>query len=352
MARRGALENPPNRFERVRIEPDSGGRAPDEPDLSADPRTRYYDDPTRSVLARNQSPDVGFDVSINPYRGCAHGCIYCYARPTHEYLGFSAGLDFETRILVKRETPALLRRKLASARWRPQVIGLSGVTDCYQPVERRLRLTRGCLEVLAEFRNPVALVTKNRLVLRDRDLLEDLARHRCVQVQVSLTTLDPSLHRVMEPRASAPALRLDAMRRLSEAGVPVGVMVAPVIPGLNDHEIPALLEAAAGAGARSAAYLVVRLPHGVKELFAAWLERHYPQRKEKVLSRLRALRGGRLSDPRFGSRHRGEGLFADQIRDLFRLSARRHGLDRPPAPLATEAFRRPDEAPSPQLALF
>jgi DNA repair photolyase len=256
---RGAADNPANRFVPIHYEPD-----PDAPDEGrAAPRTQLYRDATRSIIATNDSPDVGFGASINPYCGCEHGCAYCYARPTHEHLGLSAGLDFETKILVKEDAPALLRRELASPRWRPQVIGLSGVTDPYQPAERRLRLTRGCLEGLAEFRNPVVVVTKNHLVTRDADLLAELAAHRAAAVFLSVTTLDGDLARVMEPRASQPAGRLAAVAELARAGVPVGVLVAPVIPGLTDHELPAILAAAARAGARHAGYVLLRLPHGV-----------------------------------------------------------------------------------------
>ncbi len=340
MARRGVHANPRSRFERTWVETDPEEEAAR---LDAVPRleTRLLDDPTRRILSTNDSPDVGFDVSVNPYRGCAHGCSYCYARPTHEYLGFSAGLDFETKILVKRDAPALLRRALEARRWHPRVIALSGVTDPYQPAERALRITRGCLAVLAEFRNPVAVITKNALVKRDADLLRELARHEAAAVDVSITSLDPALQRAMEPRASSPAQRLHAVEVLARADIPVGVMVAPIVPGLNDHEIPGILEAAAHAGAAWASHIVLRLPHGVRELFAEWLERHFPERRQKVLNRVREVRGGRLNDPRFGSRMRGEGLYAEQIGALFASAARRHGLDGPRRALSSAAFRRP-----------
>ncbi len=344
MARRGAAENPANRFERIAFEPE-----PADPAEAPAPDTRFFTDPSRRILAENDSPDVGFDVSLNPYRGCEHGCAYCYARPTHEYLGFSAGLDFETRILVKRDAPARLRETLSRPSWKPQVIALSGVTDPYQPAERRLRITRGCLEVLAEFRNPAAIVTKSRLVARDADLLAELAAHDAAVVNVSVTTLDPELHRAMEPRAASPPQRLAAVEALARAGVPVGVMLAPIVPGLNDHEIPRILAAAAAAGAGFAGRIVLRLPHGLKDLFETWLERHYPARKAKVLNRVRSLRAGRLNDPRFGSRMRGEGIWAEQIARSFELAARRHGLDGPRPTPSAAAFRRPGGA---QLALF
>ena len=301
------------------------------------------------MISRNQSPDVPFETSLNPYRGCEHGCIYCYARPGHEYLGLSAGLDFETQIFVKEDAPALLRRALENPRWTPQVIALSGVTDPYQPVERRLLLTRRCLEVLAAFRNPVGLITKSGLVARDIDVLQELARYQAVSVTLSVTTLDPELARRWEPRAAQPRARLAAIRSLARAGIPVGVNVAPIAPGLNDHEAPAILKAAAEAGAGWAAYLLLRLPFGVKDLFARWLEDHYPERRNKVLGHIREVRGGRLNDNRFGTRMRGEGLYAEQIGDLFRLARQRAGLaERGPA-LSAEHFRRPG---ADQLSLF
>jgi DNA repair photolyase len=273
----------------------------------------------------------------------------CYARPTHEYFGLSAGLDFETKIFVKSEAPKLLRAELASRAWKPQVIALSGVTDPYQPVERKLALTRACLEVLAEFRNPTGIVTKSRLVARDADVLQELARHQAVSTTLSITTLDPELARVLEPRAAQPRARLAAIEALARAGVPVGVNVAPVIPGLNDHEIPAIVSAAAAAGAGWAAYILLRLPHGVKELFERWLEDHRPDRKRRVLSHIRETRGGKLSDPRFGSRMRGEGLYAEQIRELVELARRRAGLPQRGPELSSAAFRRPG---GDQLPLF
>ena len=284
-----------------------------------------------------------FDITTGTGDFIANGVVShnCYARPTHEFLGLSAGLDFETRILVKQDAPALLRRELSSPRWKPLVLSMSGVTDPYQPVEKKLRITRRCLEVLAEFRNPVVIVTKNHLVTHDIDLLSELARHAAAAVAVSLTTLDDDLRRVMEPRTSRPARRLAAVEKLAASGIPVGVMTAPVIPGLNDHELPALLSAAAGAGATFAACVPVRLPHAVGPLFAAWLERYYPERKDKVLGRIRSMRGGELNDPQFGSRMKGEGIFARHIAQLFAISCRRAGMGDGRFPkLSTTAFRR------------
>jgi DNA repair photolyase len=491
---RGSRSNPPNRFESLRYVASAEERAAE---AERNPETRLLSDPSRTIVATNQSPDVGFDASVNPYRGCEHACAYClapetpvlhsdlvwrpigelrvgdelvgfdeyprrggtrrlraarvqrawvsrrptlrivtektdvtttaehrwlagdgrwrrsdqlaagrallrlpalaevepgaeattsadwieaiepgpvrdvvdiqtstrtffaaglathncYARPTHEYLGFSAGLDFETRILVKERAPELLRQRLAAKSWKPQVVALSGVTDPYQPAERRLELTRRCLAVLAEFRNPVAIITKGFLVTRDADLLAELARFDAASVAVSITTLDPELQRRMEPFASPPGKRLAAIERLAAAGVPVGVMVAPVVPGLTDHETPKILEAAAAAGARFAGRVVLRLPHGVAELFEAWLALHYPERREKVMARIRALRGGRAYDSRFGVRQRGTGFWADEMAALFDLARRRAGIAERGPTLSTAHFRRP-AAPGDQLTLL
>src|ERR687889_116978 len=335
---RGAAANPKNRFEKIEVEPDPAETG-DEPR----PETVYLRDHSRSIVATN-NPDIGFDASVNAYRGCSHGCVYCYARPTHEYLGLSAGLDFESKVLVKEDAPELLRKQLSSPRWKPKVLSASGVTDCYQPIEKKLRLTRRCLEILVEFRNPVAIFTKNHLATRDMDLFSKLARHQAAVVTISLTTLDDDLRRVMEPRTSRPVRRLAAIQALARASIPVGVMIAPVIPGLNDHELPGLLSAAAEAGAGFAAYTPVRLPHAVRPLFEDWLARHFPDRKEKVLNRIRSMRGGKLNDARVGSRMRGEGIFADQISQLFELSCRRAGLEGRRFPrLSTAAFLGPGE---------
>jgi len=339
--------NPTPRFERIAVELDELDPA-EAPERVA---TVFYRDASKSAITYNQSPDVPFSASLNPYRGCEHGCIYCYARPGHEYLGWSAGLDFETKIMVKEDAPELLRKELASKSWKPQLLGLSGVTDPYQPIERKLEITRRCLEVLAECRNPVGVVTKNALVARDADHLGELARHGAASVFLSVTSLDGDLTRVMEPRTSHPRLRLATIRKLAAAGIPTGVLVAPVVPGLNDHEIPAILEAAAEAGARSAGFILLRLPGAVEGLFQAWLEEHFPDRKDKVLNRLREMRGGRLHDPRFGHRMRGEGVFAEQIKSLFATARRRFGLAARGMELATAAFRRPREDGA-QMSLF
>jgi DNA repair photolyase len=333
---RGTGYNPANRFVATRIEDDR-----EEPDEDPPPRlaTELIDDLTRNIIATNDSPDIGFTASVNPYRGCEHGCIYCFARPTHEYLGFSAGLDFESKILVKRDAPGLLRKALLSPSWEPKPIAMSGVTDAYQPIERELQLARGCLEVLAEFRNPVGVVTKNRLVLRDRDLLGELARHGAAVVYVSVTTLDREMARSLEPRASLPSQRLEAIAGLVEAGIPTGVLVAPIIPGLTDHEAPAILAEAAKAGARFAGYVPLRLPLAVAPLFLDWLDREKPGHREKVEKRVREMRGGMLNNSRFGERMRGSGPFADLIRSLFQTSCRRNGLSMGGPGLSTRAFR-------------
>jgi DNA repair photolyase len=357
---RGAASNPANRFERIHIE----GVA-EELLAEGTPRlqTELLSDATRSIITHNDSPDVGFDSSLNPYRGCEHGCIYCYARPTHEYLGFSAGLDFESRILVKQDAATLLERELSSRRWTPQVLVLSGVTDPYQPVERKLGVTRACLSVLARFRNPVAVITKSELVTRDIDYLQELAAHQAATVSLSITSLDPELARRMEPRAAHPRERLKAISRLAAAGIPVGVMVAPIVPAITDHEVPSIVAAAADAGARFAGYTVMRLPGAVLGLFTAWLDEHFPDRKEKVLNRIRSLRGGRLNDPRFGHRMHGEGEFGEQLNALFTTAVRKAGLEKGPEVfstadakhssrpvLSTAAFRR--GAADQQLSLF
>jgi DNA repair photolyase len=342
---RGTATNPANRFEKIRFEREQDYDPSEDPA----PATQFLKDHSKTIISHNDSPDVGFEFSVNPYRGCEHGCIYCYARPTHEYLGFSSGIDFETKIMVKEDAPRLLREALQSPKWQPKVISMSGVTDCYQPIERRLKLTRGCLEVLAEFRNPVTIITKNSLVTRDLDVLSRLAEHRAVAVFISLTTLDTNLRKVLEPRTSPPAARLETIRKLSRTGIPVGVMMAPTIPGLTDHEMPELLAAAANAGAISAGYVTLRLPYSVAPLFEQWLTTHFPDRKEKVLNRIRGLRDGKLNSSQFGSRMRGEGIFADQIASLFAVSCRKAGLNEHNIELSTTAFRRPDGA---QLCLF
>jgi DNA repair photolyase len=336
LPKRGAINNPRNRFERLTIELDD-----EFADEARNPRTQFLRDDTQTLISYTDSPDIGFRASVNPYRGCEHGCAYCYARPSHEYLGFSSGLDFETRIMVKLSAPDLLRRELSSPKWQPQVLAMSGVTDCYQPIERKLQITRRCLEVLAEFRNPVAIVTKNHLVTRDLDILENLASVRGAHVNLSITTLDAELARRLEPRASLPRYRLQAIEQLSAGNIPVRVLVAPVIPGLNDHEIPAILSAARASGAQSAGYVLLRLPYGVKEVFSDWLATHLPGARNKILDRIRSTRGGALNDPRFGSRMRGEGSEAEAIQRLFEVAVTRERFNKEAVSLSTAQFRNP-----------
>jgi DNA repair photolyase len=342
---RGSATNPKNRFESIERVPEP----PEDSDEVSASHTQFYPDTSKSLIAFNDSPDVGFDASINPYRGCEHGCVYCYARPTHEYLGFSAGLDFETKIMVKEDAPELLRKELTHPKWKPQLVALSGNTDCYQPIEKQKQLTRRCLEVLLEFRNPVVIVTKNHLVTRDIDVLAQLAKFDCIGVTISLSTLDAKLAASMEPRASRPARRLEAIRQLAAAGVPVGYLQAPMIPGLTDSEAPAIGIAAARAGATFSGYVALRLPFAVKELFEQWLAQHYPDKKDKILHRVREIRGGKLNDPNFKSRMRGEGKFAEQMAALFQLARKKSGITERWPKLSTEHFRRPEKD---QLSLF
>ncbi len=333
---RGAAENPANRFDQLSAELDPAELEADE---LRSVKTELFRDTTRNILSKNNSPDIPFRYGLNPYRGCEHGCVYCYARPTHEYLGFSAGLDFETKIVVKYDAPRLLSDVFQKPSWVPELICLSGNTDCYQPIERKLRITRGCLEVFLEHRNPVGIITKNALVTRDLDILQDMARFNIVRVVVSLTSLRDEIIGKMEPRTSRPIARLKAIERLAQIGIPVGVNVAPIIPGLTDEEIPEILKTAAEYGATSAAYTIVRLPGGVEQLFPAWLNRTFPDRADKVLNRIRALRGGTLVENRFHKRMHAEGEWGDVIRTVFRAARTKHGLDQPRSPTSTEHFR-------------
>ena len=344
---RGTEHNPTNRFERLAILPDPDAEILPESE-QIQPRTHFFRDSSKSVIAYNSSPDVGFTTSFNPYRGCEHGCIYCYARPTHEYLGFSAGLDFETRIMVKEDAPELLRAEMSKKSWVPQTVSIGGVTDPYQPVERKLRITRKCLEVFLEFKNPATVITKNHLVTRDVDVLASMAKENLTGVFISITTLRKELTQIMEPRTAVPKMRLAAIEALAKAGVPVGVMVAPVIPGLTDEEMPAILKAAASAGAITAGYVPVRLPFAVKELFEKWLAEHMPDRKDKVLNRIRSIRGGKLNDSDFHTRMRGFGVFAEQMEKMFDVASKKAGIPFKKLELNTANFR----VPTAQLSLF
>ncbi|HEY7889089.1 MAG TPA: PA0069 family radical SAM protein [Steroidobacteraceae bacterium] len=348
---RGALSNPTGRFERRQHEAvDDGWYQEEVPDFipaSIEP------DRARSVIARNESPDIPFEQSINPYRGCSHSCVYCYARPSHAYMGLSAGLDFETRLFYKKDAGKVLEEELAKPGYVCKPITLGANTDPYQPIERKMRVTREILEVLARCRHPVTIITKSALVLRDLDLLVDLAKDGLAGVGVSVTTLDADLKRAMEPQAASPHARLEAVKRLNAAGVPAGVMVAPVIPALTDHEMEAILEAAAAAGARWAGYVLLRLPYEVKDLFREWLAAHYPDRADHVMSLVRQMRGGKDYDSSFGTRMRGTGPVAELLRARFQVTCRRLGLGtRRLQPPDTSLFRPPRSARSgPQLSL-
>ena len=346
---RGALSNPHNRFDRQRSESVDDGWYRDEPETSI--ATVLSPDTTRSIVARNDSPDIPYEQSINPYRGCEHGCVFCYARPTHAYLGFSPGIDFETKLMFKADAAALLRKELARPGYQCRHIMLGSNTDPYQPVERRLGVTRAVLGVLAETRHPVAITTRSALVERDIDLLAVMAREGLASVFLSITTFDADLKRRLEPRAASSTARLSVMRALSEAGIPVGVMAAPMIPAVNDSELEEILERSAHAGARRAGYTLLRLPHEVKDLFREWLQQHMPDRAQHVMSLIQAARGGRDNDPQFGRRMSGTGAWAQLLSDRFRLAVKRLGMrsDREVA-LRTDLFRPPREA-TPQLEL-
>lgn len=339
---RGATFNPANRFESSRLEAfDDGWNDAHDPADTPLLKTRVIPERSRTIVSSNESPDIPFDRSINPYKGCEHGCIYCYARPTHAFLGMSPGLDFETRIVAKNNAAELLRKKFSGRNYKPQVIAIGANTDPYQPIERRLRITRSILEVMAEYRHPFAIITKSQGVLRDLDLLAPAGQAGRCRVMVSVTSLDPELCKVMEPRASPPSGRLRAIRELRQAGVPVGVMAAPMIPAINDMELESILDAAVEAGADRAGMVNVRLPLEIKELFDGWLNEHFPDRREKVLDLIRGMRGGALYQSQFGTRMRGTGPYAHVLQARFKAALRRHGLDLPLPSLDTTAFRIP-----------
>jgi DNA repair photolyase len=342
---RGAVTNPAGRFEGTRLEPEDDGWGSLAESVPS-PATTLTPEFPKHAITTNRSPDVPFDQSLNPYQGCEHGCIYCFARPAHAYLNLSPGLDFETRIFHKPGLAALLEREISAPRYVCKVLHIGGNTDPYQPAERSLRSTRAVLELLLARRHPVSIITKGALILRDLDLLQALAAQGLVSVFVSITSLDAALKRTLEPRAASPQARLRVVRELTAAGVPVGVMMAPVIPALTDHEIESLLEAVAAAGARRASFLMLRLPFEVAALFEAWLREHHPDRAERVLNHVREMRGGRLNDPRFGHRMRGEGPYAAMIARRFAVACRRLGLNTDPAPaLDTSRFVREPGVP-------
>lgn len=345
---RAALSNETNRFERFSTEAVDDGWEPEElPPL----RTEVSVERPRRAITRNSSPDIGFDRSVNPYRGCEHGCIYCFARPSHAYLGLSPGLDFETRLVSRPEMPALLRQELSRKGYEVAPIAIGTNTDPYQPIEREERVMRGVLEVLREFRHPVGIVTKGTLVERDIDILSEMAAEGLARVGISVTTLDPKTARAMEPRVPGPARRLAAIRRLSEAGIPVRAMISPVVPALTDHELETIVAACAEAGAVAASSIVLRLPREVSGLFRDWVAEQFPDRAERIMGRVRELHGGRDYDPEFGKRMTGSGQWAALLRNRFELACRRHGLSRRLPPLRTDLFRAPPRAGD-QLDLF
>ncbi|MBN8599465.1 MAG: PA0069 family radical SAM protein [Planctomycetes bacterium] len=346
---RGTGENPKNRFEKIQIELDAEALYSDEDEGSKrGPKTEFFDDLSESVITENNSPDIPYRWSINPYRGCEHGCSYCYARPYHEFLGLNAGLDFEQKIIVKRKAPELVRQWISKPKWTGERLALSGVTDPYQPVEAKLKITRQILEIMLQTQHCVTMITKNALIARDIDLLSELAQKSLTGIAISITTLDADLARIMEPRTSSPAARFRTARELSAAGIPVHVNIAPMIPGLNDHELPQLIQTAADHGARSVGMQIVRLPGAVADIFANWLEQHYSTQKEKILNRIRATREGKLNNSDFKSRMRGSGILAESIIQTFKIWSKRCKLDGGMPKLDESKFI----PPSGQLRLF
>lgn len=339
---RGAQFNPGNRFERISVE----DFKPDEMDYFTEPElerkipTQFYRDESRTVIARNDSYDVSFEYSFNPYRGCEHGCIYCYARPSHEFIGFSSGTDFESRIMIKPDAPKLLEAEFNKKSYKPDFIMFSGNTDCYQPVEQRLKITRETLKVCLKYRNPVSIITKNALIQRDLDIIREMAELNLVSVSLSVTTLDRELARRMEPRTSSPERRLETIGILAGNGIPVGVNIAPIIPGLNDEEIPSILKEAAARGASFAGHIMLRLPYSVKDLFLQWIKKEFPDRESKIVNKIREMRDGKLNDSEFGTRFSGKGELAETIHSLFELSRRKYGLNKNKVHLRTDLFRK------------
>lgn len=340
---RGVQSNPKNRFESR----ENTYEYIDE--LTPSPKTELIIDHSKTILSYNQSPDIPFNVSLNPYRGCEHGCSYCYARPFHEFLGMSSGLDFETKIMVKEKAPELLTKELSAKKWKPQLISFSGITDPYQPIEKKLKITRNCLKVLADFKNPVAIITKNDMVKRDIDILKSMAEINTVSIMISITTLDNDLCNKMKPRTSRPQNRLNAIKELTENGIPTGVMIAPTIPGLNNHEIPKIIEQAKLHGAHFIGYTILRLPFAVEQLFKDWLQTHFPAKFNKVMSLLSDCRDGNIKEKRLHHRMTGKGKYAKQISDLFNLSMKKHNLTTKGPELNTALFKNPNDK---QILLF
>jgi len=339
---RGTILQIQNRFETVSRESFDDGWETIGEELPVI-QTQFYNDNAKSILFKNDSPDIPMAYSLNMYRGCEHGCSYCRARPYHEYLGFNAGIDFESKIMVKHDAPQLLRQAFENPKWIPQSIMMSGNTDCYQPAERKYKLTRQLLEVFLEYRNPVSILTKNALILRDLDLLKELASMNLVSTLLSVTSLDPLLRQKLEPRTSTSRMKLKAMEELSKAGIPTGVMVGPIIPGLNDNEVPSILKRASEAGATRVAHTILRLPHAIAPIFTDWLEKNYPEKSKRVLARVMMIRGGKLNDPNWGTRMSGTGAYADYMHQLVHALSVKYNMNQPRMPLSTHLFQRPGE---------
>jgi len=348
---RGTDINPPNRFEKLHIEENTDiyDERKYENDAERKIETVFFRDHSKSVISVNNSPDIPFDYSFNPYRGCEHGCVYCYARPTHEFLGFSSGIDFETKIMVKENGPDLLRKAFEKKSYVPKLIMFSGDTDCYQPVENKLGITRKALEICLEYRNPVSLITKNSLILRDLDILSEMAELNLISTMLSITTLDKTLISKMEPRTAAPERKLITIEKLAEAGIPVGVNIAPVIPGLTDGEIPEILKQSAKRGATYASYILLRLPLSLKEIFINWLESEFPDRKEKILNKIREMRDGKLNESEIGKRFKSKGEQAEAVKNLFYISCRKYKLNLRDISPTTSLFKRHSDN---QLEMF
>jgi DNA repair photolyase len=348
---RGTDINPPNRFEKLHVEEtlDIYDERDYEPEIERKIETVFYKDHSKSAISKNESPDIPFEYSFNPYRGCEHGCIYCYARPTHEYLGFSSGIDFESKIIIKENGPELLRKTFEKNNYVPKYIMFSGDTDCYQPIERKLEITRKALQICLDYRNPVSILTKNSLILRDLDILSDMAKMNLVTTALSITSLNKQLASKMEPRTATPERKLETIEKLSKAGIPVGVNVAPIIPGLNDGEIPEILKQSAIRGATYASYILLRLPYSIKDLFINWLQREFPDRKEKVLNKIKEMRGGKLNVSDFGKRFKAQGKQANAIRELYYISCRKYQLNERDFALTTAHFKHPSGK---QIELF
>jgi DNA repair photolyase len=349
---RAAQTNPKNRFEKLHVEnfnDDEIDYIFSKDNVKQKISTQYFKDDSKKVISVNNSEDINFDYSFNPYRGCEHGCIYCYARPSHEFLGFSSGLDFETKIMVKENAPKLLEEELNKKSYKPDIIIFSGNTDCYQPIESKLKLTRNALKVCLKYGNPVGLITKNALVQRDIDILKEMSKMDLISVTLSVTSLDKFLVSKMEPRTSVPLKRLETIEKLAENNIPVGVNIAPVIPGLNDEEIPAILKAASERGARHAGFVLLRLPYSVKDLFVNWLYDEFPLKANKIINRIKDIRGSKLNNSEFGKRFQGEGEFAETIKSLFNVSCKKYGLNKRNYRLSLENFRNEN---SNQLELF